>query len=1004
MKNLSFFRGWRQQCYILLCLVSSHTFAKSQFDSYYQQQQTQISGTIVIDGSPLPGVTIAVLGKSQSTVSGADGKYTISAEPLDTLVFSYIGFTTVTQPINGRTTIDVTLKEDATGLQEVLVNAGYYTVKEKERTGSISKITAADIEKQPVTNVLAAMQGRMAGVDITQETGLPGGGFSVKIRGVNSLRSNGNSPLYIINGVPYSSDGISDSSISMALPGDGNPLSSINPSDIMSIDILKDADATAIYGSRGANGVVLITTKRGQTGETKFTVSSTYGVGRVTRMLKLMNTDQYLKMRNQAFINDGVEPQFYDYDVNDTWSSTRYTDWQKEFLGGTAETNTWQASATGGSDNTKYLLSGHHRVETTVYPGDSKYRRGGAHFSFDHASVDNRFKLQFSSFYTAQNNRLPGSDLTYLARTLAPNAPALYAEDGTLNWEDNTWDNPLGMQKAVNLSRVHDLVANAVLTWNIYKNLDFKSNFGFTDLRNDESMIYPSSIYNPAYGVGSEYSNATFNKYDRQSWTIEPQLRWHRKYGNSAVDVLVGTTFLKQQSHKLTQLAIGFSSNSLIYDLASASTLLALSNDKVEYNYNAAFGRVNYQYLDRYIINLTGRRDGSSRFGPGNQFANFGALGVAWIYSKEKFLASSDFLSFGKLRFSYGTTGNDQIGDYQFLDNYINSSYTYQGVAGLSPARLFNPGFGWETNTKFEIGLENGFFSDRLLFTAAYYRNRSSSQLVGNPLASTTGFTSIQANLDATVQNTGLEFTLRNVNLQRANFSWTSNFNITLPKNKLLSFPGLESSTYKNNYIVGQPITIKRLLHFTGVNPQTGLYEFEDVNGDGAITSQDDRSIVKDFTPTFYGGLENQLRYKGLELDFLFQFVKQLNYNYAATYGYAGFSRNQPEAYVDSWMAPGDTAAHQIYTTGYNPAALAASGNYAKSDAAVSDASFIRLKNVSLSYHLPRKILTHADLRINVQGQNLLTFTKYLGADPEFKDAGYLPPLRILSCGVQLIF
>ena len=260
MKNLSFFKGWRQQCYILLCIVSSHTFARSHSDFYPQQQQTQISGTITIHGTPMPGVTVAVLGKQRATVSDQDGKYSIAADATDFLVFSYVGFTTVTQLVNGQSQINIALKEDATALQEVTVNAGYYTVKEKERTGSIAKIKTVDIEKQPVANPLAAMQGRLSGVNITQSTGIAGGAFNIQIRGLNSIRAEGNEPLYVVDGVPFSSQSLGNSDLSSGtLPNNISPLNGLNPSNIESIEVLKDADATAIYGSRGANGVVLMT-------------------------------------------------------------------------------------------------------------------------------------------------------------------------------------------------------------------------------------------------------------------------------------------------------------------------------------------------------------------------------------------------------------------------------------------------------------------------------------------------------------------------------------------------------------------------------------------------------------------------------------------------------------------------------------------------------------------------------------------------------------------------
>lgn len=298
--------------------------------------------------------------------------------------------------------------------------------------------------------------------------------------------------------------------------------------------------------------------------------------------------------------------------------------------------------------------------------------------------------------------------------------------------------------------------------------------------------------------------------------------------------------------------------------------MFVIANDERLYRYQAAFGRLNYNWQGRYIVNLTGRRDGSSRFGSGKQFANFGAVGGAWIFSNEKFFEDSPLaLSFGKIRASYGITGNDQIGDYQFINTYSSTGIPYQGIIGLTPARLYNPDFSWEKNKKLEVALETGFFNDRIFFTAAWYRNRSSNQLVGIPLAGTTGFASINANLDATVENKGFEFTLRTDNIRAKDFEWTSSFTIALARNKLLSFPGLENSSYANTYVIGQPTTIAKLYHYEGIDPETGLYQFTDVNGDGVLTSDKDRQAVADLTPEYFGGFQNQLRYKGWSLDFL---------------------------------------------------------------------------------------------------------------------------------------
>lgn len=1001
--NFFSFKGYRQSVFCSLFCITAINLLSSVA---WGQQAITVQGKIYDNLSSLPGVNVTVKGTTVQTFSNYDGSYTIKTSTKDTLVFSMMGYAKREIAIQGRNTINVVMTEETTSLQEVKINAGYYSVKEKERTGSIAKISSKDIEKQPVANILASMQGRMAGVNVVQETGIAGGGFTINIRGVNSLREGANAPLYIIDGVPYSSDAISDRQTSTATPGNGNSLSSINPADIESLEILKDADATAIYGSRGANGVVLITTKKGKSGKVSFALNATHSSGSVTKMMDVMNTEQYLVMRRQAFINDGYTSYPANaYDVNGTWDPNRYTDWQKKLIGGTSEVMSLQASVSGGSQQTKYLFSGNYRTESSVFPGNFLYKRGGARLSFDHASDNKKFRINFSGSYTGQHNDLPWTDFVTLARQLAPNAPALYDAQGNLNWENSTWDNPLANLESKSIAQTTDFIANTLLSYQLTNNLEFKSSLGFTDLHNEDSRSIPSTMYNPAYNLGSQYSAIYVNTLGRKSWIIEPQINWKKEFKKSKLEVLAGATYQNQQSNKLVVLGSGFASNSLLYDLASASMIQVLNNEELQYKYQAFFGRVNYAWANKYIVNLTGRRDGSSRFAPGNQFATFGAIGAAWLFHNEPFISkNANYLSFGKLRASYGTTGNDQIGDYQFLNTYMSSGNQYGGSNGLQPARLYNDNFGWETNKKFEAALELGFLNDRIFLTTAWYRNRSSNQLVGLPLPGTTGFTTIQANLEATVQNTGLEATLRLQNIKNKQFSWTTNFNITKAGNKLVSFPGLEYSGYRNDYVVGQPTTIKKVFHFLGVNPQTGLYEFEDVNEDGVITYEKDRQTVKDFNPKYYGGLQNQFTYKKLQLDFLLQFVKQENFNFTNTQQFAGLFMNQPVAYTNSWQQSGDTTPYQMFTTGANGQAMQASEYFGLSDAAVSDASYIRLKNIALSYDFPRMEAIGVGCRLSLQAQNLLTFTSYQGADPEFTQGGTLPPLRVVSLGFQFTF
>lgn len=967
-------------------------------------QQKSIKGLISDADGPLSGVNVLIKNTSRGTISDIDGTYSLIALPSDTLIFSFLGYKVQEIRVGERSTLNVTMEPDATALDQVVINAGYYKVSDREKTGSIARVTAKEIENQPVSNPLAAMQGRMAGVNIVQNTGVPGGGFSVRIRGRNSIRADGSEPLYIVDGVPYPSQSLGNTTASTIFGGvPQSVLNGINPEDIESIEVLKDADATAIYGSRGANGVVLITTKKGKAGKTRFEIRTRTGAGNIDRRMKLLNTEQYLNMRREAFANDGLtEYPDFAYDVNGTWDQNRYTDWQKKLLGGTAYFTTLDASVRGGDVHTNFLVSGNYGEQTTVLPGDYKDKKGSVVVNLGHSTENDKFQIQFSGNYLIDDNHLPATNLVREALILAPNSPALYNEEEGLNWENSTFDNPLAGLNAEYRSYGEYLRSNSVISYRPFKDFELKANLGYYRTNLNESRTAPNTLYDPAYGLDSGYSLLILNKGGLSSFTIEPQANYKANFGRVALDFMVGATVQNDKRASTLEFASDFPSNSLIYNPAAAANLTIASNTIEEYRYRAMFGRVNFNYDQKYILNLTGRLDGSSRFGPNNQYANFGAVGVAYIFSEESFFKNSiPFLSFGKLRASYGTTGNDQIGNYGFLDTYTTSGQSYQGSQALSPVQLFNPNFGWETNHKVEGAIELGFFNDRIFLTTSYYKNRSSSQLVGIPLPGTTGFPSIQSNLDATVQNTGLEIELNTVNLKGAHFKWSTSFNITVPRNKLLSFPNLEASTYANQFVVGQPLDIMMLYEYTGVDPETGIYTFTDFNGDGLINSPADKIAIVEAGPKYFGGLRNSFSYKNIEIDFLLQFVKQKARSYFSSGPLPGTMANQPVEVLDHWQNLGDNALLQQFTAGYNNEVYQAYTNYYNSTAAVDDASFVRLKNIAISYQMPSKNTNGIQCRIFLSGQNLLTLTKYLGPDPETLSFGSLPPLRMISLGAE---
>jgi TonB-linked SusC/RagA family outer membrane protein len=980
---------------ILFFLSKSATAAPTSFPLLQQQE---VSG-IVKDqnGIPIPGVTVKVKNTNLGTVTNLDGEYNITAPENGILIFTYIGYKTAEIPIDNNEEISIQLEEDISSLGEVKINAGYYNTTERARTGNISRVTAEEIEFQPVVSPIEALAGRMAGVQIIPGGNLPGGATTIRIRGINSLRQEGNLPLYIIDGVPVNSAPIQSNS-NLDISGI-DPLNNINVSNIQSIEILKDADATAIYGSRGANGVVLITTKQGKIGKTEFQARVYSGVSEVPNRVDLLNTQEYLQIRRAALENDGIEPtETNAYDLT-IWDQDRYTDWQEMFFGGSAPVTDINLHASGGNERTTFRLSGSFHNQGTVYLGDYDYDKvtAGAHLS--HTTENRKFHLDLSVNYGADQNKLAGYlNLTGPAFTLPPNAPPVFNDDSSLNWD--SWsevgiNNPLTGFFNTGDIEGRTLNSNLLLSYEVLNGLELKSSFGYTTYHGDELIKRPKRSFNPSSSGGSNH-RSTHLITQRKSWIIEPQLTYNAEFGKLDLNAIIGGTFQRSENANLNLQGEGYVSESLIGNLSAAERIISGDNLSTDYKYNAIFGRLGFQWDDKYYLNFTGRRDGSSRFGPGKRLANFGAIGAAWIFTEEKFIKNAlPFISFGKFRGSYGTTGNDQIGDYGYFDAYIATI----GPGGLYPNQLSNPDYSWEINRKLEAAVQLGFNEDKINLGISWYRNRSSNQLVGYTLPATTGFSSVQANLPATVENTGFEIEFSSLNIKTKNFQWQSSFNLTLPENKLVSYPGIEESSYANTYRVGEPLNIALQYRYEGIDPETGYYQVADINGDGSF-DYDDRIIPWDRGRKLFGGISNSFKYKNFSLQFLWQFVEQEGilglFN-------GGLIQNQRRDVFQSLQDDSDF--QQISTS---LAASQAYNNVLSSNFPVVNASFLRLKTMNISYSLPSSLVENIGLssgKFFINGLNLLTLTPYEGIDPEMPGIGTsFSALRTVTGGIQVNF
>jgi len=1002
-----------------------------KFEPAPPDRMIRVEGVVVNEtGQPLSEASITVKSTGKCTFTNDKGEFLLPSVPVNSaLTITHIGYNVESiMPKEGKF-LEVRMSL-AVSILDAKVVKGYYSTSNRLNPGNVATVKGEDIAKQPVTDPILALVGRVAGLSIEQTSGVPGAYSTIHLRGENTIPLGkpvtANDPLYIVDGMPFSSQTLTSAFIGGGVfgrpdpsnPGQGmSPFNILNPADIESISILKDADATALYGSRGANGVILITTKKGKIGQNRVDINLATGMGKVTRTLHLLNTPEYLAMRREAFKNDGVlqvlsNPQnaIYYPDLM-VWDTTRYTDWQKELINNASHFTNANVSLTGGSNNMQFLIGGGYSRQGTLFPGNYLDQKVSLHISINQTSLNQRLHTQLSVNYGNDNSNMAGQDLTQYI-TLAPNAPAIYDAKGDLNWAvvsgTATWNNPMAYTKRYAKAISDFAGGNLSLNYELLHGLHLQSSLGYSKAQMNQTIATPSTYYPPPYNNDPDFRSSAFASTTTRSWIFEPQINYAKSIAKGQLEILVGSTFQENTYESNAVSGTGFSNNALIENIGAAGTKSFAGNTYSLYHHNAIFARLSYDWEHKYILNLTARRDGSSRFGPNKQFGNFGAVGVAWIFSEEKLIKENlHFLSFGKIRGSYGITGNDGIGDYQFLSTYSPLSSSYQGIAGLFPTLIANPYFQWERVKKIEGGVELGFLQDKFLFTVSYYRNRTDNELLGYPLPVITGFNSVTANLPALIQNTGLEFTAHTKNINRRNFSWSSYFNLSSPRNKLVSYPGIENTPFKYTYVVGQPLFVQLLNHYIGVSPQTGIYQFASKTGNGVPSYPNDLYISKALTQSYFGGLQNSFTYKRFQLDVFIQIVKQVGFNYLRVFPSPGrINQNQPKEVLNRWQKPGDIAPLQKFTIGANAATNNGYGNYTRSDGGISDASFVRLKNVSFSYQFPEEWLKKAHLqnaRIYLECQNLFVITKYRGLDPETRGLT-LPPVRMMTGGVQFTF
>lgn len=962
---------------------------------------------------PLEGVSVWVQKGGRGTVTNEKGEFALPNIPFDAvLYFSSVGYESGSLPVNGQLQVEMRLKAAAVKSMDETIIIGYGKTSKRLNTGSVHKISSGEISKQPVSNPLAAMQSLVPGLLITQSNGLPGTTFKVQLRGQSSIGVNPgklppNDPLFIIDGVPFAPNNnplqILRSGTSLGSDG-RSPFAVINPADIESIEILKDADATAIYGSRGANGVILFTTKKGKVGKPVMTANVYSGFSTITRHIDMLGTRDYVRMRRIALENDGLVADSFNAPDLVVWDTTRSTNFKDLLIGNTASVTNLQLSLSGGTDRLQYLIGTGFNHQTTVFPGDLSNNRASVHTHLRHQSKDNKFSAAMTVLYSYDKNNSITKDLTEFI-DLPPNAPALYDADGKLNWESGgtSFVNPMAYLKQPYEAKTGNILTGLDVSYRLNKKFTFKTSLGYNSLSADELAMLPrvshDTFTSPDIQGYSYFGNSII-----RSYIVEPQLEYVSYIGKSKFSLMAGATYQRTVNRITSTLATGFSSEDALRFPHSAENLDS-TKFYSEYRYASLFARLQYQLNDAYILNLTARRDGSSRFGTSKSFGNFGALGAAWIFSNEGFVKQAlPFVSFGKLRGSYGLIGNDQIGDYKYMDLWSVVPNNYLGNPGLAPIQLVDSNYSWEVSHKLELAIELGILNDQIQLTTAYYRNRNGNQLIAYPLPSVTGFTKYEAkNSSAVVQNRGFELSLRLKSKPGKCIEWMNSFSVTIPRNELLSFPRITTSDYAEELMTGQSLSVRNGFRYSGINCTNCLFTFEDVDGDGEINYLDDYRVIGNIDPKWYGNITNSLRYRNWQLDLLWEIRKQTSYSYLQGI----YERSAPGMVMKNQPVNIFNNIYQGFSTGGDPAARQAIDDFLHSDGVLADASFVRLRNIALSFSLPTKWQQKFSLkggRIYFQAQNLLTFTKYFGIDPETQNIKTLPPLKIITGGIELSF
>lgn len=992
-----------------------------------QQPQPIINASLVgtvIDATtrePIEGVTVQLEAVTHHVKTDQNGKFQfVTGQKLPfTLILTFVGYQKKKIVINTSPTV-IELVPSSEDLEEVVV-VGYGTQKRRDLTGAVASLPE-NLLRQPVSSLDQTLKGGISGVQVTQTSGQPGGGVSIRIRGGASIQG-GNEPLYVIDGFPVYNQ-TESTGVGSGTPV--NPLASINPADIEGIEVLKDAAATAIYGSRGANGVVLVTTKKGKAGHVQLKYDGSLGVQRVLKKIDVLNAHDFAILRNQALYdaNPSLGPNQY-RKQNEIDQLGEGTDWQKEAFR-TGNIQNQQLSLSGGAEKVQYFLAANYFDQEGVIV-NTDFKRLGFRSNIN-ANPFDRLQVGANLSINKTNAQIAPTGIVNALLIMPPTA-TIYEPNGTYtlrNPFENIFANPIAtLKETTNASNGLRILGTSYAQYRILQGLQAKVLFG-VDLNNRNDKFYlPSYIYE---GTGSK-GEASLGNLNGTSWLNENTLTYNGVIGQHNFNALLGFTQQENKNDLFRAGAQNFVTDDLLFNnLQSGSIITRPGSDVYNWVLHSYLARVNYNYANKYYASASIRRDGSSRFGADNKWGNFPSLAFSWRVANESFFKRAfpsidDF----KIRTSFGTTGNQEIGQYQSLSTLYSLNYLFGNnvVTGFSSQRVPNKNLGWETTFQYDAGFDLALFRNRLQFTFDYYYKKTKDLLLNVEIPWTSGYATSLQNFGS-VSNKGIELSLKSKNLQ-GNLSWNTDLNISFNRNKVLTIGEGATSYISGNYIikVGQPLgtfygtVTDGILQlgeenskgvFTGnANSKAGDRLYKDINGDGQFTTANDRTIIGNAQPDFIFGISNTFSYKGFDLSFLIQGTvgnDLLNINRQNLEMFTGQQNASIDA-LDRWT-PGHPS-QQYPRAKLDPAPIF-------SDQFVESGSFARLKSLQFGYSFPKEWLKNAhisNLNLYLAAQNLFTWTNYRGFDPEVTsgsnvqigtDAGIYPAAKSVSLGLSLTF